>query len=417
MERLLDRFLGYVRIDTQSDEDSANHPSTAGQLRLAELLADEMHRLGLTNINFSDQGYLTAEIEANCSHDSPAIGLIAHLDTSPEVSGKAVKPLIFRNYDGQDLMLNPAENLSLRVQDYPELQNYIGQTLVASDGTTLLGADDKAGVAIIMTFLAHIMNKPDLKHGKIVIVFTPDEEIGRGSEYFDVPALGAAWAYTIDGGPLGELEYENFNAAAAHINIIGNNIHPGSAYQRMKNALLIAMELNGLLPVLARPENTRNHEGFYHLNQLGGGVEHSRMTYLIRDHDRVEFEHKKAYLQQCIANLNDKYGSGTIELTIQDQYRNMREKIEPVFHIVQLAERAMSELGIEPIIKPIRGGTDGARLSYQGLPCPNLFTGGHNFHSRHEFICLESMQAAVQVIIRIIELAARNAFQRHSSLL
>ncbi|HNX29044.1 MAG TPA: peptidase T [Syntrophomonadaceae bacterium] len=404
MDTLLDRFLRYVKIDTQSAEDSAAHPSTPGQLELARLLEKELQELGLTNIRLSDKGYLMAELPANTDKDLPATGFIAHLDTSPDVSGKNVFPLLFHDYDGSDLILNEAEQLVIKAQDYPELKNYIGQTIITSDGTTLLGADDKAGVAAIMTVLAHLQNSPDIKHGKIAIAFTPDEEIGQGADHFDVEAFGADFAYTVDGGPLGELEYETFNAAIAHIDIKGVNVHPGTAYMRMQNALLIAMELNGMLPVNERPEFTRDHEGFYHLNKLEGSVEAAKMTYIIRDHDREKFEQKKAYLQSCVDFISEKYSGAGIKLHMRDQYYNMKEKIEPFFHIVTLAEQAMRENGIEPLISPVRGGTDGARLSFMGLPCPNIFTGGHNFHSRYEFIPLESMEKAVRVILKMIEL-------------
>lgn len=406
MERLLDRFLSYVSIDTRSDEHSKEHPSTGGQLHLARLLAAELDRMGLTKIHLTPQGYLTAELAANRDHAIPTVGLIAHLDTSPEVSGQDVQPRLFRNYDGQDLVLNPTQNLILKLEDYPELSGYVGQTLITSDGTTLLGADDKAGLAIIVTLMAYLLEHPTIPHGKIMLAFTPDEEIGRGTDFFDVAGFGADWAYTVDGGPVGELEYENFNAAAARIDIRGINVHPGTAYLRMKNALMIAMELQGLLPDQARPEFTRGRQGFFHLNKLSGSVEQAEMNYIIRDHDRSEFDRKKRFLQDCINLLNDKYGPGTVVAQIQDQYYNMREKIEPVFYIVELAEQAMAELGISPLINPIRGGTDGARLSFQGLPCPNLFTGGHNFHSRYEFISLESMQSSVRVLLRMIQILA-----------
>ena len=404
MDTLLDRFLRYVKIDTQSAEDSSAHPSTPGQMELARLLEKELRELGLTTIRLSDKGYLMAELAANTDKSLPVVGFIAHLDTSPDVSGKDVKPVLFPDYDGNDLFLNQAENVVLKVQDYPELRDYIGQTIITSDGKTLLGADDKAGIASIMTALAQLKKSPDMPHGRIVIAFTPDEEIGQGADYFDVEGFGADFAYTVDGGPPGELEYETFNAAIAHIDIQGVNVHPGTAYMRMQNALLIAMELNDLLPVNERPEYTRDYEGFYHLNNLQGSVEAAKMTYIIRDHDRAEFEQKKAYLQSCVDFMNKKYRRAGIHLLMQDQYYNMKEKIEPFFHIVNLAEQAMRENGIEPLIKPIRGGTDGARLSFMGLPCPNIFSGGHNFHSRYEFISLESMEAASQVIIRIVQL-------------
>ena len=404
MDTLLDRFLRYVKIDTQSAEDSAAHPSTPGQMELARLLEKELQELGLTNIRLSEKGYVMAELPANTDKDLPVVGFIAHLDTSPDVSGKDVFPLLFHDYDGSDLILNEAENLVIKALDYPELKDYIGQTIITSDGTSLLGADDKAGIAAIMTAFAHLQNSPNIKHGKIAVAFTPDEEIGQGADHFDVEGFGADFAYTVDGGPLGELEYETFNAAIAHIDIKGANVHPGTAYMRMQNALLIAMELNGMLPVNERPEFTRDSEGFYHLNKFDGSVEAAKMTYIIRDHDREQFEQKKAHLQSCVDFLSKKYSGAGIKLHMQDQYYNMREKIEPFYHIVTLAEQAMRDNGIEPMIRPVRGGTDGARLSFMGLPCPNIFTGGHNFHSRYEFIPLGSMEKAVQVIVRIIQL-------------
>lgn len=404
METVLDRFLRYVKVDTRSDESSGLSPSTTGQMELAQMLAKELKELGLYNIRLDDRGYLMAELPANTDKDLPTVGFIAHLDTSPDVSGTDVNPQVFVNYDGQDLVLKESENIVLKVQEYPELTDYMGQTIITSDGNTLLGADDKAGVAAIMTAMVSIINKPELKHGRIVIGFTPDEEIGRGADFFDVAEFGADFAYTVDGGPTGELEYENFNAAMARVDVHGINIHPGSAYMRMKNALTIAMEFNSLLPVQQRPEYTRDYEGFYHLTRMEGSVDSAKMVYIIRDHKRDEFEKKKEYMENCVAFLNDKYGQSTLKITIMNQYYNMREKIEPVFHVVDLAKQAMADRGIVPRIQPIRGGTDGARLSYMGLPCPNLFTGGHNFHSQHEFVSLESMEAAAGVIMRIIEL-------------
>jgi len=406
MDTLQDRFLDYVRIDTRSDDTSATNPSTVGQIDLAKLLGEELQKLGLSNITLNETGYLMAELPANTHKKLPTVGFIAHLDTSPDVSGKNVKAQVFADYDGSDLVLNQSEHFILKVEDYPELRDYIGKTIITSDGTTLLGADNKAGIAIIVTALAKILDNPSFEHGKVVIAFTPDEEIGQGADYFDVIRFGADFAYTIDGGPVGELEYETFNAAIAHIEIEGVNVHPGTAYLRMKNAMFLAMELNALLPINERPEYTRNYEGFYHLTRFDGTVEKARMTFIIRDHDKAKFAHKKDFLHKCVDFLNSKYGPSSIKLTIKDQYYNMREKIEPVFHIVALAEQAMIDTGINPIIKPVRGGTDGARLSFMGLPCPNIFTGGHNFHSRYEFICLESMEAAVKVIMKMIELVA-----------
>jgi len=404
MDTLQDRFLDYVRIDTRSDDTSATNPSTVGQIDLAKLLGEELQKLGLSNITLNETGYLMAELPANTHKKLPTVGFIAHLDTSPDVSGKNVKAQVFADYDGSDLVLNQSEHFILKVEDYPELRDYIGKTIITSDGTTLLGADNKAGIAIIVTALAKILDNPSFEHGKVVIAFTPDEEIGQGADYFDVIRFGADFAYTIDGGPVGELEYETFNAAIAHIEIEGVNVHPGTAYLRMKNAMFLAMELNALLPINERPEYTRNYEGFYHLTRFDGTVEKARMTFIIRDHDKAKFAHKKDFLHKCVDFLNSKYGPSSIKLTIKDQYYNMREKIEPVFHIVALAEQAMIDTGINPIIKPVRGGTDGARLSFMGLPCPNIFTGGHNFHSRYEFVCLECMEAAVNVIVKIVEL-------------
>ncbi len=406
MQSLLDRFLKYVRIDTQSAVQSGTHPSTPGQLELARLLEKELWQLGFSKVSLSDKGYLMAEIPANTDKNIPTVGFIAHLDTSPEVTGKNVQPQVFADYDGGDLMLNQAINLTLKVRDFPELSHYQGQTIITSDGTTLLGADNKAGIAIIITALAGILAQNNFEHGRLAVAFTPDEEIGHGADYFDVAAFGADFAYTVDGGALGELEYETFNAALAQLDIKGCNVHPGSAYMRMKNANLLAMELNAMLPPQERPEYTRDYEGFYHLTNLQGNVEAAQMTYIIRNHDRGRFESKKAFLKSCVDFLNSKYGPKTVSLHMQDQYYNMKEKIDPVYHIVTLAELAMLKEGVTPLIKPVRGGTDGARLSYMGLPCPNIFTGGHNFHSRFEFISLESMHAAVRVITRIVQMLA-----------
>lgn len=409
MQQLLDRFLRYVRIDTQSAENTGTHPSTSGQMELARLLENELEQLGFSKVSLSDKGYLMAEVPANTDRTLPTVGFIAHLDTSPEVPGQNVHPQVFADYDGGDLVLNKASNLILKVEEYPELGHYQGQTLITSDGATLLGADNKAGIAIIITALAGILAQSDFEHGRLVVGFTPDEEIGQGADFFDIAAFGADFAYTVDGGAWGELEYETFNAALAQLDIKGCNVHPGSAYRRMKNAILLAMELNAMLPSQERPEYTRDYEGFYHLSSLQGSVEAAHMTYIIRDHNRAIFESKKAYLKSCVDFLNGKYGASTISLNMQDQYYNMKEKIEPVFCIVRLAEQAMLLEGVTPVIKPVRGGTDGARLSFMGLPCPNIFTGGHNFHSRYEFISLESMRAAVKVITRMVRLLAGSA--------
>lgn len=406
MNNLLDRFLRYVQIDTQSSGDSGLHPSTSGQMELAEILQKELQELGLSRINLSEQGYVTAELPANTDRELPVIGFLAHLDTSPDTSGKNVKPLVFPEYDGKDLVINTKDNIILSVHENPELQNYMGQTIITSDGTTLLGADDKAGIAIIMHVLEILAKNEGIKHGKIMVAFTPDEEIGEGADYFDVAGFGADFAYTVDGGPLGELEYETFNAAEAKIEIKGVNIHPGTAYMRMHNAILSGMEMHSMLPVNERPEYTRGYEGFYHLTRFTGTVESVQMNYIIRDHDRSKFEEKKAHLQSCVDFLNEKYPFKPFHLRIHDQYYNMKEIIEPVYHIVSLAEQSMLKSGISPQIKPVRGGTDGARLSFMGLPCPNIFTGGHNFHSCFEYISLESMEAASRVIIDMVKQAA-----------
>jgi len=404
MTKLLNRFLRYVQINTQSDDSILTCPSSAVQLVFAGVLAEELNDLGLNEISLDENGYVMASLSANIDDAVPVIGFIAHMDTSPDVSGESVKPGVHRNYDGNNIILNDL-GIVLAPQEFPELLKYKGQTLITSDGTTLLGADDKAGIAEIMTALEWMHAHPEFKHGTIKIAFTPDEEIGRGADLFAVEKFGADFAYTVDGGEVGELEYENFNAAGVTVSIQGRNVHPGSAKNTMRNALLIAMELNGLLPVSERPEFTEGREGFYHLTDLSGCVEEASMKYIIRDHSREKFAQRKQLFENAVNYMNQKYGLNTITLEIQDQYYNMQKKIQPVMYIVDLAEQAMQALGIEPIVRPIRGGTDGARLSYMGLPCPNLFTGGHNFHSKYEYIPLESMQKAVQLILKIIELS------------
>ncbi len=403
-EKILKRFLRYIAIDTQSDPASDTFPSTAKQLDLSRMLVDELLELGLKDAALDEHGYVTATLPANTERDIPVIGLVAHVDTSPDMSGANIKPQIIEQYDGKDVLLNKEKDMYLRPVDFPMLANYAGQTLITTDGTTLLGADDKAGIAEIMTAIEHLVQNPDIKHGTIKIGFTPDEEIGKGVDRFDVQKFGAKYAYTLDGSELGELQFENFNAAHAKVNIQGRNVHPGDAKHKMINALIIGMEFNGLLPVFDRPEYTEGYEGFYHVMKFEGTVEEASLQYIIRDHDRQKFEHKKAFILDTADFLNKKYGEGTVKIEMKDQYFNMREMVEPVYHTVEIAEQAMRELGILPIIRPIRGGTDGSKLSYMGLPCPNIFAGGHNFHGKYEYITLESMEKATQVILKMIDL-------------
>ena len=406
MENLLNRFLRYVQIDTQSDPESKTSPSTVKQFDLAKLLVEELRELGLSDVKLDEHCYVYATLPGNVTDKQvPTIGFIAHLDTTPDFTGHNVKPLVHENYDGGDLVLNKDLNIILSPKEFPELTGYKGQTIITSDGTTLLGADDKAGIAEIMTALEYLVKNPRIKHGEIRIAFTPDEEIGRGTEHFDVQGFGADFAYTVDGGPIGELEFENFNAAEAKVLVHGKNVHPGTAKNKMINSIRVAMEFDSLLPQHERPEHTEGYEGFYHLMSFKGDVEKSQLHYIIRDHDRQKFEARKQLFKDIAEFLNKKYNRDLIELSLRDQYYNMREKIEPVMYIVNLAEQAMQSAGVEPKIKPIRGGTDGAMLSFKGLPTPNLFTGGHNFHGRYEYIPLQSMQKAVEVIVKIAEMA------------
>ena len=400
---ILERFLKYVQIDTQSDETSKTYPSTKKQFDLANLLEEELNELGLKDVEVDKYGYVTATLPSNFEKEVPVIGFLAHMDTAPDMSGEKVKPQIFENYNGENISINKDLNVCLSVKEFPELKNYIGQTIITASGKTLLGADDKAGIAEIMTAMEYLIKNPEIKHGTIKIAFTPDEEIGKGVDHFNVKKFGADYAYTVDGGPIGELEYENFNAAGIAIRIQGRNIHPGYAKGRMINAILVASELNDMLPIEQRPEVTENYEGFFHIIKFMGTVEIAEIHYLIRDHDIVKFEQKKVLIKDVINLINKKYNQEVAKFKLEDQYYNMREKVEPVFHIVEQAKQAMIEVGVTPDVKPIRGGTDGARLSYMGLPCPNIFTGGHNFHGKHEFIPLESMEKAVQVILKIIE--------------
>jgi tripeptide aminopeptidase len=408
MTSVSDRFLKYTRIDTQSDEASPTYPSTAKQFDLARVLVDELLALSLKDAHVDENCYVMATLPANQGGIVPVIGFIAHMDTSPDISGTGVNPKVWEHYDGGEIILNKDKNVLLSPKAFPELSRYKGQTLITSDGNTLLGADDKAGAAIIMSAVEYLVNHPEIKHGMIKIGFTPDEEIGRGVDRFDVEKFGADFAYTLDGGELGELEYNTFNAASAKVTIQGKIVHPGYAKNIMKNAILIGMELQAMLPEHERPAYTSGWEGFYHLMDMRGGVDQTTMTYLIRDYERPKFEHMKTLFEKASDYLNEKFGEGTVSVEITDSYYNLREKIEAVFHIVETAEKAIREVGLTPRIVPVRGGTDGSRLSFMGLPTPNLFTGGHNFHSRYEYIPVESLEKSVQVVLKIIEMYAQN---------
>lgn len=405
MEKILDRFLRYVSIDTQSDENSESQPSAAKELDLLKLLCKELNDMGV-EATLDEYGYVMGTIPPNIDKKAPAIGFIAHVDTSPDASGKDVKPQIISNYDGGDIELKGMPGLALKPSEFPELLNHKGETLITTDGTTLLGADDKAGVAEIMNAVQYIVEHPEFKHGEIKIGFTPDEEIGRGVVKFDVKRFGADYAYTMDGGEIGELEFENFNAASAKIHIQGRNVHPGYAKDKMKNAIIIGMELNDLLPVGQRPELTEGYDGFFHIISFNGTVEEADFGYIIRDHDRKKFEDKKELIRKCVDFINMKYGEGTATLEVKDQYYNMREQVEPYYFIVEKAIKAMEMADIKPKIQPIRGGTDGANLSFKGLPCPNIFAGGLNFHGKMEFATLENIEKASQVVLNIIKLYA-----------
>ena len=405
MEKILDRFLRYVAIDTQSDENSESQPSAAKELDLLKLLCKELNDMGV-EATLDEYGYVMGTIPSNIDKKVPAIGFIAHVDTSPDASGKDVRPQIISNYDGGDIELKGMPGLALKPSEFPELLNHKGETLITTDGTTLLGADDKAGVAEIMNAVQYIVEHPEFKHGEIKIGFTPDEEIGRGVVKFDVKRFGADYAYTMDGGEIGELEFENFNAASAKIHIQGRNVHPGYAKDKMKNAIIIGMELNDLLPVGQRPELTEGYDGFFHIISFNGTVEEANFGYIIRDHDRKKFEDKKELIRKCVDFINMKYGEGTATLEVKDQYYNMREQVEPYYFIVEKAIKAMEMADIKPKIQPIRGGTDGANLSFKGLPCPNIFAGGLNFHGKMEFATLENIEKASEVVLNIIKLYA-----------
>ncbi|MEM7484656.1 MAG: peptidase T [Bacteroidota bacterium] len=405
MEKLLPRFLEYVSIDTQSDPNSKTTPSTKKQWDLAKKLVVELHQIGMQEVSIDENAYIMATLPSNIEKKVPTIGFISHFDTTPDFTGKNVQPQLIKDYDGKDIVLNQDKNIVLSPDYFEDLLLYQGQTLITTDGTTLLGADDKAGIAEIITAMEHLVKNPEIKHGKIRIAFTPDEEIGRGAHKFDVEKFGAAWAYTIDGSQVGELEFENFNAASAKIKIEGKSVHPGYAKNKMVNAIGIANEFLSLLPPHEVPEHTTEREGFFHVHKIKGEIEKVAMELIIRDHDKEHFEARKELLNDIALKLTKKYGD-FITLNIEDQYKNMREKVEPVFHIVEIAKDAMEALGIEPIIKPIRGGTDGSQLSFMGLPCPNIFAGGHNFHGKYEYVPLESMEKATQVIVKICELTA-----------
>ncbi len=407
MQNLIDRFTSYITIDTQSDPNNSHFPSTEKQWNLAKLLEKELNSLGLSDVNLDDNCYLMATLPSNVAHKVPTIGFIAHIDTSPDFTAENVKPQIHKNYDGKDIILNKEENIILSPKDFDDLLQYKGQTLITTDGTTLLGADDKAGIAEIVTAIEYLINHPEIKHGPIRIGFTPDEEVGKGAHKFDVKAFAAEWAYTMDGSEVGELEYENFNAASGLVKIKGKIVHPGYAKGKMINAMYIASQFINALPSNEVPEHTEGYEGFFHLYGMTGKVEATTLQYIIRDHDLAKFEDRKKQFIAVATKINKELGNDLIKVTVKDQYFNMKEKVEPVKHIVDIAEEAMIKAGIKPDIKAIRGGTDGSQLSYMGLPCPNIFAGGLNFHGRYEYVPVESMQKAIDVIINIAELTAQ----------
>ncbi len=401
---ITDRFLKYVSFCTTSDEETNMTPSTPGQMEFAEYLKNELQTIGMQEVTLDKNGYLMATLPATVD-GKPTIGFIAHMDTSPDASGKHVQPRIVRNYNGEDILLNEEEVIVLETSKYPEILRYKGQDIIVTNGKTLLGADDKAGIAEIISACEYLIQHPEIKHGKIRVGFTPDEEIGQGADHFDVAKFGCDFAYTMDGGTIGELEFENFNAASCKIHVHGVNVHPGYGYHKMLNSMRIAYQLAVMLPRWETPEHTQGYEGFYHLVGMTGTVEETTLSYIIRDHDRARFESRKREMEHLVRKVNREYGEGTAEIELRDQYYNMREKVEPVMHIVTLVEEAMKEVGVTPHIQPIRGGTDGARLSFEGLPCPNIFAGGENFHSRFEYLPIPSMEKAMQVILKIIEKA------------
>ncbi|MGO3689414.1 MAG: peptidase T [Psychroflexus halocasei] len=408
-KEILERFLTYVKIDTESDPNSNETPSTEKQWDLANLLKKELEEIGMSDVSIDENAYVMATLPSNCDHDIPAIGFVSHFDTSPDYTGKNVNPQIHENYDGKDIVLNQEKNVVLSPSYFDDLRRYIGNTIITTDGTTLLGADDKAGITEIMSAMEYLLRNPDIKHGDIKVCFTPDEEIGRGAHKFDVKKFGAEYAYTMDGSEIGELEYENFNAASAKVTVNGRIVHPGYAKGKMINSMYMAQKFIDSLPKGEVPEKTEGYEGFFHLTAINGEVEETKLNYIIRDHDKDKYEARKQLMEDIVRNLNEEYGQNTFEIKIEDQYFNMKEKVEPVKHIVDIAEEAMKAVDIEPIIKPIRGGTDGAQLSYMGLPCPNIFAGGHNFHGKFEYVPLENMVKATEVIIKIAELTAEKS--------
>ena len=410
MQHILDRFLTYVKIDTKSDPNSNTTPSTEKQWDLANYLVEELKAIGMSEVTIDENAYIMATLPSNTDKDVPTIGFISHFDTSPDFTGTNVKPQIHPNYDGKDILLNEAENIVLSPDYFEDLLLYKGQTLITTDGTTLLGADDKAGICEIISGMEYLINHPEIKHGKIRVGFTPDEEIGMGAHKFDVAKFGAKWAYTMDGSEVGELEYENFNAAGAVVTIKGRIVHPGYAKGKMVNAMTIAADFIKALPAKEVPEHTTGYEGFFHLHNMSGEVEEAKLEYIIRDHDLAKFEARKVLFAETAKQINTALGKEAISVEIKDQYFNMKEKVEPVMYIVDIAEQAMKDLGITPKIKAIRGGTDGSQLSYMGLPCPNIFAGGHNFHGRYEFVALEAIQKATDVVVKIAELTAKGDY-------
>ena len=414
MQHIIDRFIGYVTIDTESDPNSTATPSTEKQWVLAHKLVEELKSIGMEEVTIDENAYIMATLPSNVAHEVPTIGFVAHFDTTPDFTGANVKPQVIPNYDGKDIILNAEQNIVLSPNYFKDLLLYKGQTLITTDGTTLLGADDKAGITEIVTAMEFLIKNPEIKHGKIRVGFTPDEEIGRGAHKFDVEKFGAEWAYTMDGSQIGELEYENFNAAGAKLIFKGKSVHPGYAKGKMINSMLLAAHFIGELPKDETPETTKGYEGFYHVHHLTGSIESTTLELIIRDHSAKKFQNRKKVIQQMVDKINKEYkkqfGEAICILEIKDQYYNMKAKVEPVMHIVDIAEKAMKELGIKPVIKPIRGGTDGSQLSYMGLPCPNIFAGGHNFHGKYEYVPVESMQKATEVIIKIAELTATTDF-------
>lgn len=405
-QHIIDRFVRYVTVDTESDPNSQTTPSSKKQWDLANALAQELKDIGMSEVHIDAHAYIMATLPSNVDHHVPTIGFISHFDTSPDFTGANVKPRVIENYDGKDIVLNKEQNIVLSTKDFDDLLLYIGNTLIVTDGTTLLGADDKAGITEIISAMEYLINHPEIKHGTIKVGFTPDEEIGRGAHKFDVAKFGADWAYTMDGSQIGELEFENFNAAGATVTINGKMVHPGYAKGKMVNSMYLAQQFIQALPAEETPEKTEGRDGFYHLHHLGGDVEQTQLHYIIRDHDRDRFEERKALMHQIAEDINKDLGIERVVVEVKDQYFNMREKIEPMMHIVDLAQEAMEKAGITPIIKPIRGGTDGSQLSFMGLPCPNIFAGGHNFHGRFEYVPVESMIKATEVIVNIVTLAA-----------